>query len=444
MANRVGPSFCASVSLNGRVFDASTVSDMDIMIPMNGLPRGKATVLITNVPEYRVESGCYGMIFFLNTGYPSLDGKGFSIYVLNASQTIVNEATTKLSFSWICATSDSMKRKTMAITGTSLDAMIDVLKSYEQQIPYENSLMAYDSSITDTMTWRYTNANLEDMLAYTVDHSAMNGDYMFWTYNEVAQKIQFSSLGVSRRVSTPQALIYSQNALASTNSVMYSDPNTNSRMWLYAYEERVDNSGNQLDEMFPDVVFSNVTPDGKADITKCTGSCFDNVVSKYGAMSGDEARTEYNVSDKEAVYGDLVVIDYFPLNTHKSYAIAPLLRKRIFSEYSKVMVIKVANSIGPAVGSSVVVRALKVTRNGGNGGPDMHYTDEYVVISKHIRKEGTTEVGALGNQVGNQSAEYMTTLVLGSNAKGNDGYDQATKVLNNIAEACKVELEKIK
>jgi hypothetical protein len=368
------------------VFDASTVSDMDIMIPMNGLPRGKATVLITNVPEYRVESGCYGMIFFLNTGYPSLDGKGFSIYVLSASQTIVNEATTKLSFSWICATSDSMKRKTMAITGTSLDAMIDVLKSYEQQIPYENSLMAYDSSITDTMTWRYTNANLEDMLAYTVDHSSMNGDYMFWTYNEVAQKIQFSSLGVSRRVSTPQALIYSQNALASTNSVMYSDPNTNSRMWLYAYEERADNSGNQLDEMFPDVVFSNVTPDGKADITKCTGSCFDNVVSKYGAMSGDEARNEYNVSDKEAVYGDLVVIDYFPLNTHKSYAIAPLLRKRIFAEYSKVMVIKVANSIGPAVGSSVVVRALKVTRNGGNGGPDMHYTDEYVVISKHIRK----------------------------------------------------------
>jgi hypothetical protein len=213
-------------------------------------------------------------------------------------------------------------------------------------------------------------------------------------------------------------------------------------MWLYAYEERADNSGNQLDEMFPDVVFSNVTPDGKADITKCTGSCFDNVVSKYGAMSGDEARNEYNVSDKEAVYGDLVVIDYFPLNTHKSYAIAPLLRKRIFAEYSKVMVIKVANSIGPAVGSSVVVRALKVTRNGGNGGPDMHYTDEYVVISKHIRKEGTTEVGALGNQVGNQSAEYMTTLVLGSNSKGDEGYGQATKVLNNIAEACKVELEK--
>lgn len=441
MANRAGPSFSVTLMIKDRMFDAASVCDLDMAIPMNGLPRGNVSVMITGVPDYKVDSGCYGRFVFLNTGYPEVDGKGFSFYVLTANQTLVNEDTTKITFTWRCATDESMVKKTMAITGTSLDAMIDILKSYKNQIPYKNLVMSNASGLTDTMTWRYANANLEDMLIYTVNHSALNGDYLFWTYDEVSQKIVFSSLGISKKVSKPQALVYSQNALNSTNNVRYTDPNTGSQLWLYSYEERSSQDGKQLEEMFPNVVFSSVTSDGKADIGTCGGKCFDNVVTSYGAMSSKDARETFSVKDPNAVYGEMTVVDNFPLNTHKSYQIAGMIRQRIYAEYSKLLVVGIQNSIGPAVGSSVAVRSLKVTKNGGNGGTDMNYTDEYIVLAKKIKKEGTTQAGALGNSVADQSAEYVTVLILGSNSVGINGYKPAMEKLANIADACKVDTE---
>jgi hypothetical protein len=362
--------------------------------------------------------------------------------VITASQTLVNEATTKLTVEWRCGTDETLARKTMAITGTSLDAMIDVLKAYNNPVPYENRVMDNASSLVDTMTWRYVKCNLEDMLAYTVGKSTMSGDYLYWTFDEVAQSIVFSSIGISSKSNDKQALIYSQDALSSTNNVMYTDPNSGSHLWMYAYEERSDVKGEKLEEMFPNIVFSDIKSDGKANVSQCGGECFDNVVATYGAKSSAAARKEFGVEDKNASYGELMVVNNFPLNTHKSFPIAELLRARILSEYGKRMTIGIYNSIGPAVGSRVYVRALKVTRNGSAGGTDMNYTDEYIVLAKKIRKEGTMQAGALGNMISNQSAEYVTYLILGSKSSGIDGYEPAMKELDNIAKACKVEMEK--
>jgi hypothetical protein len=71
----------------------------------------------------------------------------------------------------------------------------------------------------------------------------------------------------------------------------------------------------------------------------------------------------------------------------------------------------------------------------------MNYTDEYIVLAKKIKKEGTTQAGALGNSVADQSAEYVTVLVLGSNSVGVNGYQPAMEKLANIADACKVDTE---
>jgi len=444
MSSRVGTSFSVSMTLKDRAFDAASVSDMEMIIPMNGMPYGTYTLLVTNLPDYKVESGCFGSFMFLNTGNSELDGKGFSYFVVHASEMIVNEATAKLKVQWKCATPATLNRRTMAITGTSLDSMIDVLKTYDPQIPYVNLLGASANSLTDTMTWRYVNANLEDMLIHTVEHSAMSGDYLFWTFNELNQKIEFSSLNTSKKVSAPLACIFSQDALTSTASSEFVDPNTGSRAWLYGIEERSSQKGDRLEDTFPNIVFSNVTSSGKADISKCNGECFDKVVTSYGAADSKTARKDYGVEDKNATFGDLVVVDNFPLNTHKSYPISGQIRRRILGEYNKMMTIGIYNSIGPAVGDRVYVRALKVTRNGSNGGPDMYYTDEYIILTKKIIKQGTAQAGALGNQVSTQSPEYVTVLIMGSCSKDTEGYKPAMTALDNIAKACKVEMEKNK
>jgi len=441
MASRVGSSFSVTMTLKDRAFDASSVSDMEMIIPMNGLPYGNYTLMVTNLPDFKVDSGCYGSFMFLNTGHPELDGKGFSYYVINAVETLANEATIKLKVKWRCATEETLAVKTMSVTGTSIDAMIDVMKSYEQPVPYINEV-SNTSGFTDTMTWRFVNANLEDMLVDTVNHSAINGDYLFWAYDEVAQKIRFSTLSTSKKVSPPYACVYSQDALSSTQSVEFTDPNTKSRIWLYAIEERSSQKGENIGDTFPSIVFSSVTSKGKADVSRCNGECFDNVVTSHGAMSSDKARKRYGISGKNTSYGELRVVDNFPLNTHKSYAIAPEIRKRILSEYSKVMNITIMNSIGPAVGSRVYVRALKVTKNGANGGSDMYYTDSYIVLTKKIIKDNTISAGALGNAVASQNDEYACVLILGSCSDDVDGYKPAMTELNNIAEACKVEMDK--
>ena len=441
MSSRVGSSFSVTMTLKDRAFDAASVSDLEMIIPMNGLPYGTYTLMVTNLPDYKVESGCYGNFMFLNTGHPGLDGKGFSYYVINAVETLVNEATVKLRVKWRCANEETLAVKTMSITGTSLESMIDILKSYEHPVPYINEV-SNQNGFTDTMTWRYVNATLEDMLVDTVNHSAINGDYLFWAYDEVTQKIRFSTLNTSKKVSPPLACVFSQNALSTTQSIEFTDPNTKSRIWLYAIEERSSQKGENIGDMFPNIVFSNVTSNGKADISKCGGECFDNVVRSHGAMSSEKARKSYGISSKDASYGELTVVDHFPLNTHKSYSIAYDIRKRILSEYGKIMNITILNTIGPPVGSRVYVRALKVTKNGSNGGPDMFYTDTYIVLTKKIIKDSTISAGALGNAMSSQNDEYACVLVLGSCSDDIEGYKPTTIALNNIADACKVEMDK--
>ena len=76
----------------------------------------------------------------------------------------------------------------------------------------------------------------------------------------------------------------------------------------------------------------------------------------------------------------------------------------------------------------------------------VEYTCELLQCSKttakKIRKEGAMQTGALGNLTSNQSADYVTYVILGSKSHEADNYDPTMKELENIANACKVELEK--
>ena len=406
MASGVGTSFSVTVVLNDRIFDANDVDELSITIPINELPYGSATVLVTNQPDFQLDSGCFGRFVFLNTGYQGVDGSGFMFLI-------------------------------------TLDALIDTLKAYEGIMPYTNLITGDAANLTDTMTWRYVNSNLVDKLRTTVDHSAMVGDYMFWTYDIVSQSIIISSLNTSKKVSTPMACIYSQDARTSTASSRFVDSNTNSEAWLYYQEERMTNKGDNLAESFPNIVASNIDSKGKADVSNCYGDCYDSLMQHYGAMNAKQTAEKFSLPDTKSVYGDIKVINNFPKNVHSSYCMAEQIRLRHLTEYSKLMAIGLTNCVGPAVGSRVYVYSLKPAKNGGTEGPDMYYTDEYIVVSKRIKKDTKVSGGALGSTHFTQQPDHLTILTLVSNSEGINGYDPTMKKLDEIAKACKVESDKM-
>lgn len=444
MASGLGTSFSVTVVLNDRIFDANDIDELSMTIPINELPFGTATVLVTNLPDFQIDSGCFGRFVFLNTGYQGVDGSGFTFLITSASQSLVNEGTFAVKFNWKMNSPDLMKKTTEAIKGSSLDAMIDILKSYEGVAPYQNLIVGDAANLTDTMTWRYINCNLVDKLRTTVDHSAMVGDYMFWTYDIVSQCILISSLNTSKKVSTPMACIYSQDARTSTASSRFVDSNTKSEAWLYYQEERMSNKGENLAESFPNIVHSSVDAKGKADVSNCYGDCYDALMQHYGAMNAQQTATKFNLPDTKSVYGDIKIINNFPGNVHNSYCIAEQIRLRHLTEYSKLMSIGLTNCIGPSVGSRVYVYSLKPAKNGGTEGPDMYYTDEYIVIAKRIKKDTTVSAGALGSSHFNQQPDHLTILTLISNHEGIQGYDPTMQKLDEIAKACKIEADKLK
>ena len=179
-------------------------------------------------------------------------------------------------------------------------------------------------------------------------------------------------------------------------------------------------------------------------MSNCYGDCYDALMQHYGAMNAKQTAEKFSLPDTKSVYGDLKVINNFPGNVHKSYCIAEQIRLRHLTEYSKLVAIGLTNCIGPAVGSRVYVYSLKPAKNGGVEGPDMYYTDEYIVVAKRIKKDSTVSSGALGSAHFNQQPDHLTILTLVSNSEGIDGYDPTMKKLDEIAKACKVEADKMK
>lgn len=437
MATRTGgASFGITVILNERMFDVNDIADLDIIIGMNNLPHGTFTVLVHDLPDFKLESGKYGMFVYLNTGVPDRDGHGFKFYIRETSQKYMNEHTTKIRVEWEAGDEDLMKETTVAITGSSLDAMIEVLKDFGDKIKYENRITGDAANITDNMTWRLVNVNMKDKLNEIVHHSTMNADYMFWAYDDVTAKLIISSLNVGISTGNPQACIFTQDSLSSTDNSTVIDSNTGSQIWFFSMEERVNDRGNNLEKMFPNIIFSTVE-NGRGVVSNCRGECFNKIMVKYGAMSADDAKTQYGLQNEASVFGPVKIVEDFPMNVHKAYVIADDVRERILSEYGKKMTIGLFNTLGPAIGSRVYVRAIKPSSsNGTDAGDDMYYTDTYIVGAKKIVKRAYESGGVLGAQHNDMNPDYITNLVLLSKSVDMSNYAATRTELDKIATAC--------
>jgi hypothetical protein len=145
-------------------------------------------------------------------------------------------------------------------------------------------------------------------------------------------------------------------------------------------------------------------------------------------------------------YGEQKMAKPFPSNTHKTYAIAPHVRRYMMAEYSKMVTLRIYNHPGPAVGSCIHFYASSPKLDNGDFLPDEHYTAKYIVIGKKIMKAATVNTGLLGRERPSNTSDLVTEITMVSNSGYNGAlsadYKEVTTLADSITKALAKETKK--
>lgn len=434
MSDRTGQSSVGLiVTINDAIFNDEAVLGFTMTSGINMLPYGTLKLSIAAPDKFELKSGCYGSIAFIRASDQSLNGKGFSIYIFECNLERDTEHTAIANIRWKLGTAMSMSQSSIALPGTSTDALETLFKSHEYTV---NKMIDPDvlSTDNDTMVWRIVNSNIEDAANYIVEHSYIPNDYLFWTFDEYQSAFVLATIKFVDNASVKNAAVWNQDAFNATGGAMYTDSKSGAILWQFCQETRSDIKGEKREDVFPNLVFSTVT-NGNAEVSMCKGGCFGIIAQQSGSKSNAVAKSEYQM-DKDYTYGEMAVVEQFPMNTHPMYHVAKSLRNRAIGEYTKRMQITLENEIGPAVGTVLVVATYPYNRSSGNTTPDMTYSDTYFVIAKQVQKSVGTSNGILGVEGGENSASYKTVLTLVS--ANTDTMTQTVRAMAAVAYVAKL------
>lgn len=432
MSNRSGiTGLQFAVAIGDLMFTDESIRNMTLFNGLNALPNGMFDIVMPATSSVVLTSGTYGSLFIINSGY-DIDMKGVPIYIEDVAQDSRNETSIFITIKWTLGFPDMHKQRTMALTGTSTAVIQELFKGLN--LPYTNKLVdAEMDNADDSQVWRLINCSFDDALNEITEHAYVPNDFLFWCYNETAVSFEVSSFGVSKDKGSPQAIVYSPDAMTSTGRAMKTNSANGGRMWMYYIESRENNKGKQRDKMFPNMLFFSLT-EGKPEVGACNGTCLNVIMKRLGTTDGAVEQENYETGTEAQTYGEMKVIEDFPNNHHKMYALAQTMRERQLAEYSKVMQVGVFNNLGPAVGTRVAVLTYPTTKGNGIIEPDECFTDIYIVLSKTIVKDTTVKEGLLNNESATMAADVITTLTLVSNtpAMSKDGYNASMEMVEKI------------
>lgn len=397
-------------------------TEFTMTFPQNAFPKGTFTCTVPTLMSPNLNSGCYGALSFIRSGHDYFDNTQIPIYIKRMDRFILNDTAMSIRCAFSVGTPETMSKHTFPIaSATSIDAFHAAFKEIGME-NVDDRLAIAGAHPVDSMTWRFVNADMTEISTDIVDHSCIPGEYAVWGFNERKNTVFFGGYSAAK-TSCTDFMVFSNNAKQSTGNGSAYSAALGKTLWYYDNERRGNIRGDLRDKAFPEVVQSSVN-EGVADITSCKSGCFGELASQVGAKPNAEVQAEYGITEGDAggvksdVYGDITVVSDFPLNTHKYYPVSPMLRERIASEYSKMMLVDIYNDVGPVVGSSVAV--LSLSPDLGTSGPSMdtNYTDRYVVVEKKVESKLTTAGGVLGSKNPTETPNMVTTLTLLSNGKG--------------------------
>ena len=263
-----------------------------------------------------------------------------------------------------------------------------------------------------------------------VEHAALSGDILYWSFDDVAFKFRLGTFNVSKASKFKNFFMYTSDAITPTSGAVRRVKGCDCDVWYYAGYSPSDLSGGYREARSPNMIIDSTAAGSGKDTGVCSKECWTAILDTMGA-SDDYQET--------GSYGRQYVVKPFPSNTHKSYSITPFVRNYMLAEYSKMVRTNLYNHPGPAVGSCVHFYAASAQLRNGDFLPDDNYTARYIVVGKRISKSATTSAGLLGETHDTTTADMVTELTMVSNC-GYAGtmspdYKQVIQLSESIARA---------
>ena len=393
------------IYLMGRVYPSSLILKFALSIPLNGVPYGIANVQNVDDANAIIHSGEYGIMKFNNTGSKQLDNTPLTFVVMDASPIQVVSGTNNSfqTISFRLGAFETMDTRTFQKYGTSTETMQQVFKHRQIDEPV---IVVPPKSTGDMMNWIVVKADMEQTLNDIVEHSFLEGDYVYYTFSTEKCNYVVSSINRSKEYYKHQLFMFYVNAKRGGNASMFEDSDSGYVTWFYTTDTRWSDAGQNKKDLFPHITYMTLT-DNKPDIGLCDNPCFSKLLKGAGYTNQEEIDNAFGPAGYS--FGDAYMIRDCTVNTHNMYQISPFIRRRYIASLGKKMSITLTNLIGPDVGSTVYVYAKSKELRDDFSAPDDIYCDEYIVLGKQIIKNDVMSNGSATSE-----DTLITVVTLGS------------------------------
>ncbi len=417
------------------IYNDASMQVFELTVPLNGLPTGHTKIIANGSSVGNPSSGSYGKLIIdgLVAGGKAME---IPIYINSLGRENVSQEAVSIDVTFTVGNMPlHAVMESIALEGTSVDAVNKVFKAQDVEIIDDVSPAKGSTGISDNMIWRFVAGTLPEHMANIMAHSNLPGDLLYWVYDDAALTFRLGTYNVSKTSKHKNFFMYTADAVTSTTSATHKVKGTDTNIWYYSGYSPTDISGETREARSPNLVIDSTASGSAKDSGVCSKDCWKAVIDAMGA--------DKQYLESEA-YGPQKMVKPFPSNTHKTYAIAPHVRRYKMAEYSKVVTLWLYNHPGPAVGSCVYFYASAPKLKTGDFLPDEHYTAKYIITGKRILKAATVNTGLLGKERPASTADLITEITMASNAGYNGAVSSDYKEVTDLAGAITAALDKEK
>lgn len=404
------------------VFNDASLHSFDFTVPLNALPTGQASIMCDASDVGNPSSGSYGKLFIEGL-VPGGKVMEIPIYINSITRTNISQDDVLLGVRFTVGNEQLHSvTESIALEGTSVDAINKLFATQNIEILDDVSPAKGTNGVSDNMIWRFVAGTMPEHLLNVVEHSSLPGDLLYWVYDDAKLTFRMGTFNVSKASKHKNFFMYTTDAVTTTTSATHKVKGTDTNIWYYSSYNPSEITGETREARSPNLVIDSTASGSAKDSGTCNKDCWKAIVTSMGA---DEQYLETEM------YGHQQMVKPFPSNTHKTYAIAPYVRRYMLGEYTKLVSLRIYNHPGPAVGSCVHFYASSPKLKVGDFLPDEHYTARYIVIGKSIVKAATVNTGLLGKERPSNTSDLITEITMISNA----GYNGAVSAdYKNVVE----------
>lgn len=422
--------------VNGVTFTHTNMSAFTILNTINAAPQGQFNLLDDTNSITTEESGLEAELIFTNTSVDNQSSESRLVITIDDVFDIspANGNNTTYTIIWTAGSANMLDHKTKAFTGTSVNAMYQVLKYFnvpDSIFPYPDNAV----KLTDTMTWRLISDDMWGMLNNIVKNSHINDDYIYWCWDDITNSYKISSFGISKSQDDRYIIAHDENSVSSAvnSKIIFNNPEF--VLWRFDTVNKRNRVGKNRAQLKPNVSFS-VNEGTKLVDGKFGDACFNKTVTSMEPNRTDVTKsTIATVNGKSGfsengTYAPLEVKRHYKNNVHNLYAFGKTYREYKYATYAKEIAVALYNTMGPPLGSKVTVIVPSKDYKTSGHVLDLRYSDSYIVVAKQI-DYATVDLDKMGRERPSAN-NVVTKLVLVSDNFNGDGTEHLSELANRL------------